>query len=115
MSDHLLEHTLKALDDIKAQQVVHIDVRMLTSIADDMVICTGRSSRHLRSIANTLKDHLSPYCSVSIDGLDSLDWVLVDAKDVIVHIMSSDARAFYRLESLWGEGLDDMDGVEESE
>lgn len=106
MSHALLNQIQLALEAIQAQNIVQIDVQSMTSIADHMVVCTGRSGRHLRSIAKSLKDKLGHEYAIRIDGMDSSEWVLVDAKDVIVHIMSPEARHFYRLESLWGKDVD---------
>jgi ribosome-associated protein len=106
MSHALLNQIQLVLEDIQAQNIVQIDVRSMTSITDHMVVCTGRSNRHLRSIAKSLKDKLGHEYAVRIDGMDSSEWILVDAKDVIVHIMSPEARGFYRLESLWGKDVE---------
>lgn len=91
------------LDNAKAKDIVILDVRGITSIADTMVICTGTSSRHLQSIADKLAEAAKKIEQppLSIEGEPGTDWILVDLGDAIVHIMLKEARAFYDLEGLW--------------
>jgi ribosome-associated protein len=105
MSD--LTSTLKivehVLDEMKAMNVLHLDVRKLTSITDDMFICSGRSSRHVIAIAEELYHQLkqSGQSYLRISGTEQGDWALIDCGDIIVHVMQPETRAFYNLEELW--------------
>lgn len=92
-----------ALDDMKAVNVRVLDVRKLTDIADTMIIASGNSDRHVRSIAERVvefakRDGFRP---TGVEGERDGEWVLVDLRDVIVHIMLPRIREFYRLEDLW--------------
>ena len=103
MSDSLLKHLEKSLDEIQAMEVVVINVSEQTSVTDYMIICTGRSSRHVKAIAETVIEHMKAQglTTLSLSGLDSAEWVLVDFCDFVLHVMQADARAFYNLEDLW--------------
>ena len=98
-----------ALDDAKAEDVTTIDLRGRSSLADHMVVATGRADRHVGAIAdrvlNTLKDN--GISGVRSEGMQTCEWVLIDAGDVIVHVFKPDARAFYNIERLWGPGRPD--------
>jgi len=103
---------LLALDDLKAENVVVIDVRDYASFTDFMIFASGRSTRHVKSIASEVveaakSNNLPP---LGIEGEDVGEWILVDLGDVIVHIMLPDTRQFYELEKLWGEELADLGG-----
>ena len=98
----LLPVILKQLEDDKAEHTIPIDVRGRTSIADHMVITSGRSNRHVASIAEHLIEALAklgpkPRC----EGLPAADWVLIDAGDIIVHVFRPEVREFYNLERMW--------------
>jgi ribosome-associated protein len=92
-----------ALDEMKAVNVRVLDVHKLTDIADTMVIASGNSDRHVRSIADRIVEHAKKagFRPMGIEGERDGEWVLVDLHDVIVHIMLPRVREFYRLESLW--------------
>ncbi len=92
-----------SLDADKAEEIVTIDLSNKTSIADYMVIATGRSQRQLAAMADHLVMKLKPQgvSPVAIEGKDTGDWVLVDAGDVIVHLFRPEARAHYNLEKMW--------------
>lgn len=94
---------LEALADAKAENVELLDVRDKTSITDFMIIASGTSSRHLRTLADRLVERVknSDFEVLGVEGGDSTEWVLVDLADVIVHLMLPRARAFYNLERLW--------------
>lgn len=94
---------LASLDDSKARDIVALDVRELTDIADYMIICSGTSNRHTRTIASHLsvKSKASGVVPLSIEGEDTGEWVLVDLVDIVVHIMLPETREFYSLEKLW--------------
>ena len=98
---------LQALDELKAENVIVLDVRSHASFTDFMIFASGRSTRHVKSIANEVvetakKASLPP---LGIEGEDVGEWILVDLGDVIVHVMLPDTRQFYELEKLWGEEL----------
>lgn len=102
----LLERILTSLDGDKAEDIVTIDLRGRSSLADALVIATGTSSRHVASIAEHLARRLKEagYGARPIDGLPQGDWVLVDAGDVIVHLFRAEVRAYYDLEGMWSVG-----------
>lgn len=93
----------RILEDIQAIDVTIIDVRKHTSITDYMVICSGRSSRHVRSIAEYAMEHMkqSGIPSVVHTGLENGEWALVDFGDFILHVLQPNMRDFYNLEGLW--------------
>ena len=99
----LLKKLLQLLEDIQAIDVVVIDVSKQTTITDYMVICSGRSSRHIKAVASHIMEHMKAegVPSLSCSGLESGEWVLVDLGDFIVHVMQPESRAFYNLEGLW--------------
>ncbi len=99
----LLSRILSSLDQDKAEDVVTIDLEGRSSIADGLVIASGRSARHVASIAENLARRLKEvgYGTRPVDGLSQGDWVLVDAGDVIVHIFRPEVRAYYDLEGMW--------------
>lgn len=94
---------LGALDDMKALEVKVLDVRGLTDIADYMVIASGTSDRHVRSVAQRVveKTKEAGFRPHGVEGLDDGDWVLVDLHEYIVHVMLPRVREFYGLEKLW--------------
>ena len=99
----LLARILTSLDDDKAEDIVTIDLDGRSSLADAIVIANGRSARHVSSIAEHLARRLKEagYGTRPVDGLQSGDWVLVDAGDVIVHIFRPEVRNYYDLEGMW--------------
>jgi ribosome-associated protein len=105
-SKQLLTLAEHALADLKARDVKVLDVRQLTSIADYMVVASGTSDRHVKSIAGRLVQAASEAgCPpLGVEGMGSGEWVLVDLADVVVHIMQPKARDFYKLEGLWDMG-----------
>lgn len=92
------------LDDMKAEEVVEIDLVGRTSLADTMMIASGRSQRHVGSIAERLVGMLKEkgFGRVRVEGFPTCDWVLIDAGDLIVHIFKPEVRSFYNLEKMWG-------------
>ncbi len=102
--DALLALVLESLDDDQAQEIVSIPLAGKSSIADHIVICSGRSSRQVTAIAQKLAERIKTQMrrSVRIEGLPVADWVLVDAGDVIVHVFRPEVRSFYNLERMWG-------------
>ena len=102
-SDVLLARILASLDDDKAEEVVQISLRGKSSIADHMVIASGRSSRQVAAISEKLVERLKAEFGMTckIEGKDIGDWVLIDAGDVIVHVFRPEVREFYQLEKMW--------------
>lgn len=103
----LLELVLKTLDDGKAEDVVTIELAGKTTIADQMVIASGRSTRQVLALAEHLEEVLSRRMRISVEGKTQGDWVLIDASDVIVHLFRPEVRSYYNLEKMWGEALPD--------
>lgn len=106
----LLARVLTSLDDDKAEEIVQIDLRGRSSVADWMVVASGRSSRQVTAIAEKLAERLKVEAglSVKVEGKTTGDWVLIDAGDVIVHVFRPEVRDFYQLEKMWmpsGAGL----------
>lgn len=101
--DPLLAVVLQSLDDDQAQDVVTIDLEGKSSIADHMVIASGRSSRQVAAIAQKLAERLkhAGYGHSRIEGLPAADWVLVDAGGVVIHVFRPEVRSFYNLERMW--------------
>lgn len=101
--DELKQLALDALDDLKAEDITVLDVKDKTTVTDWIIIATGSSSRHVKSIANSVitaaKQVNKP--PLGSEGEDDGEWVLVDMGDVIVHVMQQQVRDFYDLESLW--------------
>ena len=100
--DKVLEIIEKTLEDNKAEDVVVIDLKGKTSIANQMVVASGTSQRHVAALAEKVQENLKAagYTSTS-EGEEKADWVLIDAFDVIVHIFKPEVRAFYSLEKMW--------------
>jgi ribosome silencing factor RsfS/YbeB/iojap len=94
---------LDALDDMKALEVKFLDVRGLTDIADTMVIASGTSDRHVRSVAQRVveKAKEAGFRPHGVEGQQDADWVLIDLNEMIVHVMLPRVREFYGLEKLW--------------
>jgi ribosome-associated protein len=93
---------MAALDKEKGEDVVSIDLSGKTALADYMVIVTGTSSRQVTSMAEKLRDALSKEgVKARLEGMETGDWVIVDAGDVIVHLFRPEVRSFYNLEKLW--------------
>lgn len=98
----LLSLILKQLDEDKAEDTMPIDVEGRTSIADHMVVTSGRSNRHVAAIAEHLIEALSKAGrKPRFEGLPAADWVLIDAGDIIVHVFRPEVREFYGLERMW--------------
>jgi ribosome-associated protein len=94
---------LATLDDAKAENVVSIDLVGKTTIADAMVIASGRSNRHVAAIAEQLLEALGKAGrkGLRVEGLPAADWVLIDAGDAIIHVFRPEVRDFYNLEKMW--------------
>jgi ribosome-associated protein len=94
---------LDRLDDEKAQDVVFIDLKDKSSVADGMIVASGRSHRHVGAMADHLLRALKDagHGRARVEGLPHCDWVLIDAGDVIVHLFRPEVRAFYNIEKIW--------------
>ncbi|MEM7522589.1 MAG: ribosome silencing factor [Pseudomonadota bacterium] len=102
-SDALLAFILDKLDQDKAEDIVSIDLRGKSTIADHMVVASGRSTRQVSALTEKLADSLKQDLGrqVRVEGKDAGDWVLMDAGDVIVHLFRPEVREFYQLEKMW--------------
>ncbi|MBT8119922.1 MAG: ribosome silencing factor [Gammaproteobacteria bacterium] len=108
--DELKQMSLDALEDLKAEDIMVLDVKDKTTVTDWIIIATGSSSRHVKSIANSVITAVknANRAPLGAEGEEDGEWVLVDLGDVIVHIMQRQVREYYDLESLWS-----VDAVEQ--
>ncbi|HEY4211405.1 MAG TPA: ribosome silencing factor [Steroidobacteraceae bacterium] len=102
----LLDTVTAALDELKAVNIKVLDVRGLTDIADTLIIASGNSDRHVRSIADNVVDKVKKagFRPLGHEGKRDGEWVLVDLQDIVVHVMLPRVREFYGLEGLWDNG-----------
>jgi ribosome-associated protein len=107
-SDELLILAQNSLEDMKARDLQVLDVRGLTSVTDYLLIASGTSDRHVRSMARALIDSAKQagLPLLGVEGQEAGEWVLVDLCDVVVHVMQPRTREFYKLEDLWAVGND---------
>jgi ribosome-associated protein len=98
-----LKTVLVSLEDSKAENIVPIDIQGKSSLADHMVVASGRSHRHVTAVADHLLKALKDegFGNARVEGLPAADWVLIDSGDVIVHIFRPEVREFYNLEKMW--------------
>lgn len=103
MSVDLNKEIISALEDLKGQNLVQMDVKGLSDVMDTLIIVTGTSNRHVKSLAGNVVEELKKQDErpIGVEGLDGGEWVLVDYGDTVVHIMLPAARDFYELEKLW--------------
>jgi ribosome-associated protein len=99
----MIDVVLQSLDDAKAEQTVAIDIAGKSSLADHMVVTSGRSNRHVAAVADQVMKAMrdSGFGKPRVEGLPHADWVLVDGGDVIVHIFRPEVREFYNIEKMW--------------
>jgi ribosome-associated protein len=102
-ADETLSTILHRLDDMKAEETITIDLRGKSSLADFMIVTSGRANRHVGAIAENVVKGLSEsgIKGVHVEGMPNCDWVLIDSGDVIVHVFRPEVRAFYNLEKMW--------------
>ena len=101
--NRLVKIALTALEDIKARDITVLDVRKLTSLYDTLIIASADSTRQVKALAQNVRDKLKEAGAhiIGVEGEQSAEWILVDAGDVVVHIMQPAVRAYYNLEELW--------------
>ena len=102
---------VQTLEDGKAEEIVTIDLAGKTTIADHMVIASGRSTRQVLALTEHLDEVLSRHTRISIEGKTQGNWVLIDAGDVIVHLFRPEIRSYYNLEKMWGSAMPDSEAV----
>jgi ribosome-associated protein len=104
-AEETLRLILARIDDMKAEDTVTIDLGGKSSLADFIVVTSGRSNRQVGAIANRMVEdlHKAGIREVRVEGMPHCDWVLIDAGDVIVHIFRPEVRAFYQLEKMWAQ------------
>ena len=102
--DKMVNATVAALEDIKARDIVVLDVRRMTALFDKLIVVSGDSARQNRALANHVQEKLKALGATihGVEGVDSGEWILVDLGAVVVHIMQPAIRQYYNLEELWG-------------
>ena len=102
--DKMVTATVAALEDIKARDIVVLDVRRMTALFDKLIVASGESARQNKSLANHVQEKLKALGATiyGVEGVDSGEWILVDLGAVVVHIMQPATRQYYNLEELWG-------------
>lgn len=100
---------IESLEDDKAEELLVIDLEGKTSIADKMIIASGRSARHVSALADHITQRLKAdgLKNMRVEGLPNADWVLIDTGDIVVHLFRPEVRAFYNLERIWGQDAGD--------
>ena len=99
----VVKNIVKALNELKGHDILTLDIRKITSIADYMIIASGRSDRQVKALANKVIDTAKKkkIAVLGVEGQQKGEWILVDLGDVIVHVMHPETRAYYQLEKLW--------------
>ena len=102
-SEALTDLVVDALDDVKAQDIVRLDVRDMTTVTDYMVVASGTSNRHVKALVENVaeKAKAAGHRPVGVEGEEGGEWVLLDLQDTLVHVMLPKVREFYNLEKLW--------------
>ena len=102
-SEKLSDLVIEALDDVKAKDIVRLDVRDMTTVTDYMIVASGTSNRHVKALVDnvTEKAKEAGHRPVGVEGEDGAEWVLLDLQDALVHVMLPKVREFYNLEKLW--------------
>ena len=102
-SENLCALVVAALVDIKAQDIIELDVRDMTKVTDYMVVASGTSNRHVRALVENVAEEArkSGHRPIGVEGESGGEWVLLDLQDVLVHVMLPKVREFYNLEKLW--------------
>jgi ribosome-associated protein len=102
-SEQLSDLVIDALEELKAKDIVKLDVRRLTTVTDYMIVASGTSNRHVKALADAVaeKSREAGHRPTGIEGTEGSEWVLLDLQDTLVHVMLPRVRAFYNLEKLW--------------
>ena len=102
-SEELAELIVDALDDVKGQDIVKLDVRKMTTVTDYMIVASGTSNRHVQALVDNVaeKAKAAGRRPIGTEGEDGGEWVLLDLEDALVHVMLPKVREFYNLEKLW--------------
>lgn len=102
-SEQLCELIIDALEDVKARDIVSLDVRDMTTVTDYMVVASGTSNRHVKALVDNVaeKAREAGHRPIGVEGEEGSEWVLLDLQDAIVHVMLPKVREFYNLEKLW--------------
>ena len=105
-SEQLSTLVVDALDDVKAQDIVKLDVRDMTSVTDYMIVASGTSNRHVKALVENVAEKASEvgHKPIGVEGEEGGEWVLLDLQDALVHVMLPKVREFYNLEKLWSLG-----------
>lgn len=106
-SEAIRKMALQALEDLKAENIVQLDVRPQASFTDYMIFASGNSTRHVSAIAGSVVEaaRAAGKPALGVEGEDVGEWILIDLGDAVVHVMLPDIRSYYELEKLWGEEL----------
>ena len=102
-SEDLSDLVIAALEEVKAKDIVRLDVRDLTTVTDYMIVASGTSNRHVKALADAVADKAreAGHRPVGVEGEEGSEWVLLDLQDTLVHVMLPRVREFYNLEKLW--------------
>jgi ribosome-associated protein len=102
-SEQLSDLAVDALEELKAKDIVKLDVRNLTTVTDFMIVASGTSKRHVKAIADAVADkaRATGHRPTGIEGAEGSEWILLDLQDTLVHVMQPRVREFYNLEKLW--------------
>ena len=111
-AEKMRDVALSALQQSKGEDIKVLDVRKLTDVTDIMIVATGTSDRHVKTLANRVLEemHDAGWTHVGVEGEEAKDWVLVDFVDIVIHVMRAQARERYNLESLWDKTFNDIVG-----
>jgi ribosome-associated protein len=108
-SEQLCTLIVDALDDVKAQDIIKLDVRKMTSVTDYMIVASGTSNRHVKALVDNVSEKAreAGHKPIGMEGEEGGEWVLLDLQDALVHVMLPKVREFYNLEKLWSFGSAD--------
>ncbi|HEX6259941.1 MAG TPA: ribosome silencing factor [Woeseiaceae bacterium] len=102
-SEQLSDLAVEALEEVKAKDIVRLDVRNLTTVTDFMIVASGTSNRHVKALADAVADKAreAGHRPIGVEGAEGSEWILLDLQDTLVHVMLPRVREFYNLEKLW--------------